>query len=66
MSGTLAVIGDSRGVNRVLEVKPEGKNNLEGLVLEGRITLRRICQEVRCEGMAWIDVAQDKDRWLDL
>ena len=23
-------------------------------------------QEVRCEGMDWIDVAQDRDRWLAL
>jgi len=31
--------------------------------LDGRIILRIGLQEVGCEGMDWIDVAQDRERW---
>jgi len=40
MDGTLADIGKSRGVYRILVVKPEEKNHLEDLGIDGRIILR--------------------------
>jgi hypothetical protein len=39
---------------------------LEDPGVDGRIILRWIIQEVRYEGMGWIDLAQDKDRWRAL
>jgi len=43
--------------------KPEGKRPLvrPRHRLEGNIKMD--LQEVGCEGMDWIDVAQDRDRW---
>jgi len=34
--------------------------------IDGRIILRWIFQEVGCEGMDWIKLAQDGDRWRAL
>jgi len=34
--------------------------------IDGRIILRRILQEVRCEVVDWIEQAQDRDRWRAL
>ena len=38
----MARMGERRGVYRVLVGKPEGKNHLEDLGVDGRITLRWI------------------------
>ena len=38
------------------------RDHLEDPDVDGRIILRYL-QEVGCEGMDWIDVAQDRDRW---
>jgi hypothetical protein len=32
----------------------------------GRIILKMDLQEVRCEGMDWMDVADDRDSWRAL
>jgi hypothetical protein len=55
-------MGESRNVYRVLVGKPEGKRPL------GRPRCRwediiTDLQKEGCEGMDWIDVAQDRDRW---
>jgi hypothetical protein len=56
-------MGEGRGVYRVLAGKPEGKRPL-------RRPRRRwednIKMEVGCEGMDWIELAQDRDKWLAL
>jgi len=39
------------------------RDHLGDPVVDGRIILRKIFQEVGCEGMVWIDVAPDRDRW---
>jgi len=36
---------------------------LEDPGVDGRIILRLIFKEVRYEGMDWIELAQDRDRW---
>jgi len=34
--------------------------------VDGRIILRWNLREVGCEGMDWIELAQDRDRWRAL
>jgi hypothetical protein len=61
--GHVARMGERRGVYRVLVGKPEGKELL------GRPRRRwedNIKMEMGCGVMAWIDVAQDRDRWRAL
>ena len=50
---------------RVLVEKPEGKRPLGRTRLNGMIILRWIFKKWH-GGMNWIDLAQDKDRWLAL
>ena len=51
-----------RSAYRVLVEIPEGKRPLGRTGVDGRIILKRIA-EVRCEGLEWIDLAQDKNSW---
>jgi hypothetical protein len=53
---------------RVLVRKPQEKSHLEDPSINGRIILRWIFRkwEVGCEGMDWIDLAHDRDRWRAL
>ena len=55
-----------RGVYRVLVGKPEGRRPLgkPRLLWEDNITMN--LQEMRCEVMDWIELAQDSDRWRAL
>jgi hypothetical protein len=59
-------MGEERGLYRVLMGKPEGKRPL------GRPRRRWVdnigmdLQEVRCEHVDWIGLAQDRDRWRTL
>jgi len=45
--------------------KPEGKNNLVDPGVDGIIILRWFFR-LGCGGMDWIELAQDKERWLVL
>jgi len=54
--------GERRVVHRVLVGKPEGKSHLEDPGLDGSIILKWIFN-TRSEGMDWIDLAQNRDRW---
>ena len=57
---------DSRGVYRVLVGKPEGKRPLGSARRRWEDNIKMDLQEVGCEGMDWIDVAQDRKRWRAL
>jgi len=59
-------MGERRGVYRVLVGKPEGKRPLgrPRRRSEGNIVID--LEEVGCEGMDWIDLAQDRDKWRAL
>jgi len=49
---------------RVLVGKPVGMRPLERPRHRWEDNIKMILREVGCEGMDWIDLAQDRDRWL--
>jgi hypothetical protein len=42
------------------------KDNLEDPGVDERINIKMDLQEVELQGMDWIDLAQDRDRWRAL
>ena len=48
---------------RVSVGKPEGKRPLGRPRLRWEDNIKMDLQEVRCGGMDWIALAQDRDRW---
>ena len=66
MGGACRTCGERSGVYRVLVGKPEGKRPLGRPRLRWEVNIKMEFQEVRCEGMDWIDLAQDRDRWRAL
>ena len=59
-------MGESRGVYTILMGKSEGKRPLGRSRHRWEDNIKMDLQEVGCGGMDWIDVAQDRDRWLAL
>jgi hypothetical protein len=55
-------MGESRSVYRILVGKPEGKRPLGSPWSGWEDNIKLNLQEMRCEGMDWIGVAQDRDR----
>jgi hypothetical protein len=55
-------MGERRGVYRVLVGKPERKRQLGRPRRRWEDNMKRNLQEVRCRGMDWIDLDQDRDR----
>ena len=43
--------------------KPEGKKPLERLTSTWHDNITMKLQEVGCEGIDWIELAQDRNRW---
>jgi hypothetical protein len=62
-AGHVARIGEKRGVYRVLVGKSEGKRPLGRSRHRWGDNIKMDLQEVGCEGMDWIDLVQDRDRW---
>jgi hypothetical protein len=56
-------MGEKRGICRVLVGKPEGKRPLGRPRHRWEDNIKINLQEVRCEGMDWIYLAQDRDGW---
>jgi hypothetical protein len=65
-AGHVACMGESRGVHRVLVGKPEGKRRLGRSRCRWEDNNKMDLQDMGCEIMDWIDVAQDRDRWRAL
>jgi hypothetical protein len=57
---------EGRGVYRVLVGKPEGKRPLGGPRHRWEDNIKMDLQDVECESMDWIELAQDRDRWRAL
>jgi hypothetical protein len=54
-------MGERRGMYRVLVGKPEGKKPLGSPRRRWEDNIKMDLREVGCWGMAWIDLAQDRD-----
>jgi hypothetical protein len=59
-------MGEGRGVYMVLVGKPEGKRPLGRPKRRWEDNIKMDLQEVGLWGMYWIELAQDRDRWLAL
>jgi len=64
--GHAALMGEERGVYRVLVGKPEGRRPLGRPRRRWVDNIRIDLEEVGCGYMDWIGLAQDKDRWRTL
>jgi len=59
-------MGKRRGVDRVLVGKPEGKRPLGRPRRRWEDNIKMDLQDVRCGGVDWIKLAQDRDRRREL
>jgi hypothetical protein len=66
MGGHVARKGERRGVYRVLVGKPVGKRPLGRPRHRWEDNIKMDLQEVGWGDMDWIDLAQDRGRWLAL
>ena len=65
-AGHVAHIGERWSIYRVLVGKPEGKRPLGRPKLGWEDNIKMDLQEVECESMDWIELAEDRDRWQAL
>jgi hypothetical protein len=55
-----------RGVYRILVGNPVGKRPLGGFRCRWEYNIKMDLQEVGCDGVGWIELAHDRDRWRAL
>jgi len=63
MGGYIALIGERRGVYKVLMGKPEEKRPLGRPRRGWEDNIKLDLQEVGCGILDWIELAKDRDRW---
>jgi len=66
MGGECSSHGEMRGVHSVLVGKPEGKTPLGRPRRSWEDNINLDLQEVGCGVMGWIELAEDRNRWLAL
>jgi hypothetical protein len=59
----VARMREKRGVCRVLVGKSEGKRPLGSPRRRWEDNIKMDLQEVRCGGLDWVELSQDRDRW---
>jgi len=59
-------MSESRGVYRVLVGTPERKRPLGRNKRRWEDNIKMDLQKMGCEGMDWIDLVQDRERWRAL
>jgi hypothetical protein len=62
-AGHVALMGEERGVHRVLVGKPEGKRPLGRPRRRREDNIKMDLQEVGGSYVDWMELAQDRDRW---
>jgi hypothetical protein len=62
-AGRVARLGEGRGEYRILVGRPEGRRPLGRPRRRWEDNIKMDLQDVRWKGVAWIDMAQDRDRW---
>ena len=65
-AGQLALMGERTGVYTVLVGKTEGKRSLGRPKLRWEDNIKMDLQEGGSEGMDWIELEEDRDRWRAL
>jgi hypothetical protein len=65
-AGHVARMGERRGIYRALLGKPEGKRSLGSPRHGWEDNIKMDHQEVGCESMDWIELAQNRDMWRAL
>jgi hypothetical protein len=63
-AGHVARMWEGRGVYRVLVGKPEGKRPLGRPRRRWENNIEMNLKEVGCGSMDWIELSEDRDRWL--
>jgi hypothetical protein len=63
LAGHVARMGKRIYAYRILVGKPKGKRSLGRPRSKWESNIKMGHQEVRCGGMDWIELAQDRDRW---
>jgi hypothetical protein len=61
--GNMAHMGEKRNVCRIFVMEPEGKRSLERPRHGWENNIKMDIKEIGWEGVEWIDVAQDRDKW---
>jgi len=65
-AGLVARMGERRDVYRILVGKLQGKRPLGRSRRRWENNIKMDLQEIGCEGMDWIELAQDRDGWRAL